>query len=863
MKVKSKVIGLLLFLVSSAICIGYGMYTIIRLNVSTNHIVFNDDSTINLRKIIFRYNDKDEVIYKEDGSSLELNDFPSLTTTDGKVITWVDETGYKVFDPYSGSSFDRLIISRDMIISGVADSKITSVNSGIEFNNEKSNNQNVVINQNMELFENTNSTDKTKPSNYLEISGVFKDINIEAKYEENGNQVITNDLSIYENQVHNDNYISIEDPTSVSAINDSTVEKKYKPRTSSNNNVNYCVNRIVLKSDVILLGNSTIKLGAMVGFYGNQPEFSQHEFQGFIIGDYSEIDLNGHFLIIGNGCTVESYGSITNTDDNGNGGVIIENGGTLISSIVVEDYNHETGMPISYGYGDAVFTMYRMPYLNCKVLVKFGGKLKGTLKIDFAGSNSESYYDGVFSVFGNDGESIFQMTDPNSFVLIENSFDNDMKSNFTSNDFVTGNILYQITTINIYNNYSSYFNINFPKFTIDYKFQVVLEYHLTFNIDFYKFSNFISPYFQIKLFNTKLLLTNNVNFLPGSYLYVDKFSTIKLGYTDIRTFEKPEEKILFVTISPKFDSSLYQGIGGLNFISTKYDYAEAKSYYVTDADKLDGTTGFYKIYNGNDNFWSYLNKNKPSKCDMNGKFEFDTSLANNNPNKDVETKYRLGGEINILNEKVFKETINSTTCVDLFNATFKSGPNKGKSGSYLQTIALNITDYFVSPLVSNGNVLMSMSQSNQVRNDYYKNTVSFNSSTGFISDDDGIYAFIFTNNQNNTFNDDCYHLNKTNSGTNLNNFLSTTDSLHGKFFSVTLNDDNSVRCNTVYNSKTNNYNYIYFRGTFLPYDMSNKRVYIDKLRYGEQTTGGSNNDRKVTFIDSDYYGYKSWRIVNG
>lgn len=852
MKFKKTTIAFFSIIVLFCAGFAFSTYKIIESSLFKSASYIDEDE--NYVSVTFNYDGNQKEIIKEKNSFITTSDAP--VQMDGSNYYVWSYNNQVVLDP-SNKNKSKYQVTKDIILNGTKQSATNNVNDVFTYDKDNSNND-VNINSNtIKLTENTSPSDSTKPSNTIEAGGVTNNVIIDGMYKDpEGNDTITNNLSGGDNysfQVNKDasgenSTIGLEDKTS--EISD------YKPNAGPNSiNINNCINRIVLTSDLYLTNNTTINLGARTGFYGNNEEFSQYNFQGYIIGEYSEIDLCGYNLIIGNGCTLNAYGSITNSKETGY--IIVENGGKLTGTFVVEDQNHERGMPVSYGYGDAVFSMYRMPYLNCNIKVNYGGMLNGVMRIDFGGNNSH-YTDQILYIVGVGNEYIIQMTDNNSYIIRKCTYDKTLiNSTGYKNSFSEKNIMAQKIIYEIHDNKVSYLNINMPTLSVEFSIGNM-------SVDFNKGNFNVSPYYDFYVYNSNIIIKNNITFLPGSYLYVDSNSKIKFSCSDFREFNNSS-----IHLNPlcKIRKSGYQGVGGLNFTKIKYDFNEATSKWVTDNDNLSGGTDGSRniIYKSSEVFWKYVNK-IGSYCDMFGSFEFDANNLPIDTNNTTPKKYSLGGDINIYNMEKFKETISELNYFNSYNVTFKSGPNMGENGLF-NKVSFNVTDYFINPLVVNNNVVMDVENNLPIRTDFDNVISTYDYKTGIISYKLKSYAFFFVD-ESGTYNYSCEYLNKTNTTTSLlrpnfeKDYKNIWNDSYGEFVEVNITG-NYVTCN-VSNNIFNNNTYAFFRGCMVPYkpatNGNHEQINISKFRSGTKVVGSAYDERNASFVNYSYYGYETWRL---
>ena len=235
--------------------------------------------------------------------------------------------------------------------------------------------------------------------------------------------------------------------TNYSATSEETRKRKGQDNAIrlSDNNIS---NKVVLQNDVIMFGSMTI--GGRTGYYGNDSgnpsdgaevtvkSQTQLNFQGYLMGDYCQLDLNGNTLVVRNGGILDCWGSVI--DSKGTGKIVLESGSVLYSPFVVEDMYREDSMPVSYFNNDAVFTMYRMPYLECNVEIRPGAKLYGKYRISLGSDGTAS---GDILLVGGEGSGAFLE------IKSKANFDGYLKRtsyidpSIPTNTFITNNMINQ------------------------------------------------------------------------------------------------------------------------------------------------------------------------------------------------------------------------------------------------------------------------------------------------------------------------------------------------------------------------------------------------------------------------------------
>ena len=159
----------------------------------------------------------------------------------------------------------------------------------------------------------------------------------------------------------------------------------------------YCSVMIRLNGDLTVKG--TLNIGSKVGGVNSNTHFSE------IIGEYTQLDLNGHNLIIDGG-TVNCYGSIL--DRLGGGKVIVKNGGTIQGLMTVTDAKGGNQITYGYGKGQSPFDEYRFAYIEAPIVAYHGTTIKAYLKLDIGSLGISNIY---ANIIGPVGSSVFSWGD--------------------------------------------------------------------------------------------------------------------------------------------------------------------------------------------------------------------------------------------------------------------------------------------------------------------------------------------------------------------------------------------------------------------------------------------------------------------
>ena len=551
----------------------------------------------------------------------------------------------------------------------------------------------------------------------------------------------------------------------------------------SDNNIS---NKVVLQNDVIMFGSMTI--GGRTGYYGNDSgnpsdgaevtvkSQTQLNFQGYLMGDYCQLDLNGNTLVVRNGGILDCWGSVI--DSKGTGKIVLESGSVLYSPFVVEDMYREDSMPVSYFNNDAVFTMYRMPYLECNVEIRPGAKLYGKYRISLGSDGTAS---GDILLVGGEGSGAFleikSKANFDGYLKRTSYIDPSIPTNtFITNNMINQKIRYEANNIEI--------NMNEISFKFDYS-------SMTFDIHFGKTQFWIPPYFDFALYNSKVTIKQFLIFMPGVNMYVDYNSEIFLSQGLVGT----QSKVSHLG-STLFEAQSWHSVGGLLFLDKMYlkDTTSSLRDLAKGGNTYNEWFGSLIYYGSNVKpFWIGL---EPAKCDMYGKITFDSNISG------LYHTYMLGGNINISNIKQFKNNVSSNSNVRLYAKAFESGPNMVNFSAFSDgdilhwTRKLNICAFYTLPLISNGQVLMNPLDCNS--NTFATTSYTYDSEENIIIGNNSAFMYLY-NDQSNT---NLYRCKSS----------SDADSLDGSY--VPLMNYDTTNHKAVYNNQT----YICFQGNFIAVD---------------------------------------------
>ena len=591
-------------------------------------------------------------------------------------------------------------------------------------------------------------------------------------------------------QISSDKYYVPGKDSTISLESVDGTTSTYKPNngnTTTQNSTNYLVSKFTLTSDMIL--DSSFTLGAITGYSAQDTKYRQQDMQGMIVGSYSELDLNGHDLIIIDGGMLDAFGSVTDSSADRSGSIVLKKGGLMYTPMVIEDHYSEFSMLGNLQDSAMPFNLYRCPYLDCTVKFESGSNFYGKMKLSLSGDGSTAVGTDVHFI-GNVTTSLIQFKDVNGYVQMTTSYDESYLDGL-SGDTLTqakNNLLHQRIEISGHDANLEFNNMNF-----DVSFSGVKG-----NFDSYKYQFFISPYYDVKLFNTTLTVKSELVFMPGSTFYSDANSEIALSNTDIYEFEKISGGLFHTVVQDQ----QYQGVGGISMITNMHSYAE----YFNSIIKSSENTGYAegKIVKTLSDF--YLNL-KPAVANIEGKI----TIAPKKGTTQFIHNFVFGGIINISNINYFNSQVETNKeHIQLYSSDFSAARNWFNKNIFSPSGGTNVSGYYNQPLMMEENgkyrVLMDLtdhSKLNFVNQNYYDIVTKL-----ITTSENKTYGFIF---------------NSYGQATNLYRAYykddnSKLDSLSGTFKEVGY--DTSTHIMTL-----DRKNYINFRGAFIPsngssYDLS-------------------------------------------
>ncbi len=515
--------------------------------------------------------------------------------------------------------------------------------------------------------------------------------------------------------------IALEDTERTNDENVSERTLNYKPTIGSTtidttrNGIgptNYVSTRITLESDQYLSGS--LVLGGITGYYGNIRKDSTDVFaminhQGAIISSYSELDLAGHDLVVGSGASLISYGSIT--DSIGGGKIILLDGATFQSPLVIQNNIKEAAYAVSFINGTMPFLLYRMPYINADIDIHAGATVIGNMRAKLAGNGTDGINQNIVLVSANANGTLDTPEDDALIVLSKGvltrsvSYDASLKSQMKAkyNTKLNANTAYNQSDIGYHN--VEYQRISYEGNSITAAlnhFSVHITSPKNARLDSNRAPFLVAPYFDIALHgDSNVTLNNQMTLLPGSSFVMDPDGTLNFSKTNT------DELSNLLAISGKIE---YQGVGGLVAVPT-LDIPNTKSY-------MNSTT--IKEFNGGDvlkkmdTFWNYMNA-KSSTVHLPNNFSF-------GENPELNTPYIIGGNMNINSIEGLTSAMNSK------KVSFTAS-NAFVVGNYKPVVFFNhaaVQNYYSIPLnltTSDGKTYVPDANStNLVSGSYDKNT---------------------------------------------------------------------------------------------------------------------------------------------
>ena len=316
---------------------------------------------------------------------------------------------------------------------------------------------------------------------------------------------------------------------------------------------NHCSLMVRLNGDLTVKG--TLNIGAKVGGVSSSGTFSQ------IIGEYTQLDLNGHDLIIDGG-TVNCYGSIV--DRIGGGKILVKNKGKIMGLLTVTDGRGGNQMTYGYGKGQSPFDEYRFAYIEAPIVAMHGTTVTAYLKLDLGSLGISNIY---ANIIGESGSSVFswgdKKTEDDCFKIIPYINTNLYPSQTSGQG---GNTVYLKMYYYRYKyifNTDAILNSKIPlNTTINFKGLVKKEV----SIDWARVGVPIPPFFDVAVSNGhSLTLKAKMILLPGSSLTTQKETTLIFDPGDLVKYDdvKMAINVVFIDLEVYIKGESTRNRGGL------------------------------------------------------------------------------------------------------------------------------------------------------------------------------------------------------------------------------------------------------------------------------------------------------------
>lgn len=434
---------------------------------------------------------------------------------------------------------------------------------------------------------------------------------------------------------------------------------------------NNCSVMIRLNGDLTVKG--ILNIGAKVGGVNSNTHFSE------IIGQYGQLDLSGHNLIIDGG-TVNCYGSIL--DRLGGGKVIVKNGGTIQGLMTVTDAKGGNQITYGYGKGQSPFDEYRFAYIEAPIVAYHGTTIKAYLKLDIGSLGISNIY---ANIIGPVGSSVFswgdKKTEDDCLEIVP---------------YINKNLYPSSVSNPTYK--SIYTKMYYYRYRYNFKANVILNSQIPLNarinvkniekrdiaIDWARIGVPIPSFFDLQLFdNYSLTLKAKLLLLPGSSFVTMKNSNLvfnpgeEVNYEDLSIYVN----LLVLKVDVYIKGEKTRNRGSL----MAYD----RSFYSYDYDNLNHHG--YGL-NVEANYWKFT---KSSNHMIMGNV-----IIENMP--DNSYKYLISGPISISKQAINKLVTSSyVQTYDVKGSQAGSWWFSSSHSTYESSVNM-ITSFNALPLISNG-----------------------------------------------------------------------------------------------------------------------------------------------------------------
>ena len=592
---------------------------------------------------------------------------------------------------------------------------------------------------------------------------------------------------------------------------------------------------VVLDSNLILEGN--MEIAAILG--GNSGNL-----QAKITSSFAALDLNGYTILIRNGGSLNGYGIIFNSKDEG--GIIVDNGSITTPFLV---YGFKGGGITGECYANAVspFMNYLTPYLACETIFTKNGFLYGKTSLY---ANSEEHVT-VLNLIGNSSDFLIQII--NGYVIRRQTSYQELTTNYLMYPSLTTfydlldtsyreSIIFSDNpsekTINLNQNYIDSYkvtraNIEINELVLKVSINVIIT-TINLNVSMMYVDFPIPSFMDIYMYNTDFSFKISLVFMPGSSCYVDETSIISLGstYNEYRLFAK-------ISALESYPLSHVYKYTNSNNQTSSYGYL-----YSTSVNSYSGQ--FY-------NSLRLALSARPAVINILGEIQF-TDLTNVSFNN-YYSYYTLGGNIN-LSDKALDSIKENHNYLKL--ATY--------AGNYIyyggDNYNIELVDYNTSPLISNGKAYIQLSNQGEI-----VECSSFDEENKIFNVGNQSYFYYFTVRTNSLVSCGVFDLTSYQEHPGTTNTNNKYHNLDGNYVACTthyLNNNNQNMMYVTYNGS----NYVKVNGAYVltrstPTLDSNNRLSNVSLTNNEKFTingeSGSYSRSSEAYFDDVFL--NEWRLV--
>lgn len=337
-----------------------------------------------------------------------------------------------------------------------------------------------------------------------------------------------------------------------------------------------------LFGDMVVRG--TLNVGGRIGASNS----SASGLQSFLFDMYATLDLFGHDLIVDGG-TLNGYGLIT--DSVGTGKIIVQNGGTIVSTLTIEDARGRDQIILGYTKGQSPFTDYKFPYLRVPVKVMNGCTFRGSFKLDMA-----TFGIGVINLDfiglddgGNNDFFLWSNNNQSEYVWFEPVFDDFGTSYPVDDPSKQGSNAVYRQMYYLRNRFEIFADLRVPSSIVG-SFSVVTSLaSLDADIDLVRVNVPISPFFDVVLKSGYTLdVSSKLELYPGASFQTEKGSVLHFSYRGLVNYDQIGNFLFSLPGESKYISGGLLAYGNSFDKWNSYTISEAKMNYGVHANSSFG-----------------------------------------------------------------------------------------------------------------------------------------------------------------------------------------------------------------------------------------------------------------------------------